>query len=593
MPLDAATLTGLVTELKPVTENARIDKIFQPGKDEFLFLLRSTAGNVRLLVTANPAHPRIQLTNSRRENPANPPMFCMLLRKYLSGGRILSLTQPPMERLVRLEVETRNELGDTIVMGLVLECMGRRANLILTGPDGHIVDCLRRVDPEMSEQRPVLPGLLYRLPPVSEDKTNPLSLSEEALRALLEGAPRERKVTDWLMDHFTGLSPLLCRELACQGAGSVDARVCDLSEGGRTALLQTLWGFFEAVRTGKLTPCALYREGVPKDFSCLWLYQYGLTMECRRFERFSDLLDEFYSERERMERVRSRGQELLKTLNNARNRTARKIAQQEKEKAAAEDREQYRVYGELITANLYRMERGAKALDCENYYDPELKTVHIPLDPLLTPQQNAAKYFKRYNKAKTAHRVLTEQLEKGRRELAYLESVQEAVSRCEGERDLSEIRQELEDTGYVRKKKAGPGKKAPKRVKGTFLEFRSSSGLRISVGRNNTQNDLLTCKQADRRDWWFHTQKIHGAHVILWCAGQEPDLQSVTEAAILAATYSQGSEGSHVPVDYTQVRYVKKPAGARPGMVIYTTYQTAYVDPDRKLADRLRLEASR
>lgn len=590
MPLDAATLTGLVAELRPVVENARIDKIFQPGKDEIVLMLRSAAGNVRLLVTANPSQPRIQLTNTRRENPAKAPMFCMLLRKYLSGGRIVRLTQPPMERLVQLEMETHNELGDSISMGLILECMGRRANLILTGPDGHIIDCLRRVDPEMSELRPVLPGLLYRLPPVAEGKVNPLMLTEDALRALLDSAPRERKLTDWLLDHFVGLSPLLCRELACQGAGGVDRRLCELSEGERTAFLQTFWGFLNQLREGKLTPCALFREGTPKDYSCLWIYQYGLSMECRRYESFSALLDEFYDQRERRERVRSKGQELLKTLTNARSRTARKLAQQEKEKAAAENREQYRVFGELITANLYRMERGAKVLECENYYDPDCAMVKVPLDPLLTPQQNAAKNFKRYNKAKTAHRVLTEQLERGYRDLAYLDSVLEAVSRCEGERDLAEIRQELEDTGYVRKKRTEKGKKAPKRVKGTFLEFRSSSGLRISVGRNNTQNDLLTCKQADRRDWWFHTQKIHGAHVILWCAGQEPDLQSVTEAAILAATYSQGAEGSHVPVDYTQVRYVKKPAGARPGMVIYTTYQTAWVDPDRKLAEKLRVK---
>ncbi len=590
MPLDAATLTGLVHELRPVVESARIDKIFQPARDEVILMLRASTGNVRLLLTANPAHPRLQLTQSRRENPANPPMFCMLLRKHLTGGRIAALTQPSMERLVRLSVKTHNELGDPVTMELILECMGRRANLILTDGDGRIVDCLRRVDPEMSELRPVLPGLLYRLPPVREDKVNPLSLTEEDLQDLLSAAPRERKLTDWLLDHFSGLSPLLCRELAVQGGGGVDVRLNELDKGQKTQFLRSFWGFLEALRAGRLTPCALYRDGAPKDFSCLWLYQYGLSMECRRYDSFSALLDEFYEERERAERVRSRGQELLKTLRNARSRTARKIAQQEKEKAAAENREELRVFGELITANLYRMERGAKVLECENYYDPELKTVRVPLDPLLTPQQNAAKYFKRYNKAKTADRVLSEQLDKGRRELEYLDSVLEAVSRCEGERDLAEIRQELEDTGYVRKKRPEKGKKAPKRVRGSFLEFRSSAGLRISVGRNNTQNDQLTCKQAERRDWWFHTQKIHGAHVILWCEGRDPDLESVTEAAILAATYSQAGEGSHVPVDYTQVRYVKKPAGARPGMVIYTTYQTAYVDPDRKLAEKLRVK---
>ena len=589
MPLDAATLTGVVAELRPVVENAKIDKIFQPAKDELMFLLRTQKGNCKLLVTANPAHPRIQLTESRRENPATPPMFCMLLRKYLSGSRILSITQPPMERLVDLELETLNELGDRVTMHLILEAMGRRSNLILTTQDGHIVDCIHRVDTEMSELRPVLPGMLYRLPPVREDKLNPLELSFDRIAGLFYEAPQERKLTDWLMDHFSGLSPLLCRELVCQATDGVDTRISELNPCANDTFLQSFWGFLENVRAGKLIPCALYQQGKPKDFSCLYLYQYGLSMECRTYPSFSLLLDEFYSAREQAERVRAKGQQLLKTLTNARNRTARKIAQQEKELAAAANREQYRVYGDLITSNLYQMGKGEKALTCENYYDPEYKPITIPLDPLITPQQNAAKYYKKYTKAKTADRILTEQLEKGRKELDYLESVLEAVNRAEGEKDLAEIRQELEDTGYVRRKKVGNGKKAPKRVRGGPMEFRSSSGMRISVGRNNTQNDQLTCKLADRRDLWFHTQKIHGAHVILWCEGQQPDLQSVTEAAILAATYSQASEGGHVPVDYTSVKYVKKPGGARPGMVIYTTYQTAYVDPDKKLAEQLRV----
>lgn len=322
----------------------------------------------------------------------------------------------------------------------------------------------------------------------------------------------------------------------------------------------------------------------------MFIYQYGLSMETRRYPSFSALLDEFYTVQEQTERIRAKGQELLKGLTNARDRTARKLVNQEKELAAAADRDKYRIYGDLITSNLYRMERGEKQLVCENFYDPDYAQITIPLDPLLTPQQNAAKYYKRYNKAKTADRMLTEQLEKGRKELDYLASVLEAVRRAEGERDLAEIRQELEDTGYLRKKKPQNGKKAPRRLTSRPMEFRSTTGMRISVGRNNTQNDQLTCKMADKRDLWFHTQKIHGAHVILRCQGQQPDLQSVTEAAILAATYSQGSEGSHVPVDYTNVKFVKKPAGARPGMVIYTTYNTAYVDPDRKLAERLRVK---
>lgn len=590
MPLDAATLTGVVYELRPVLEGAKIDKIFQPVRDEVIFQLRSPVGNCKLLLTANPAHPRLQLTETRRENPASPPMFCMLLRKHLTGGRILSVKQPPMERLVDLELEAVNELGDRVHPHLILEAMGRRANLILTAEDGHIIDCLRRVDTEMSEERPVLPGMLYRLPPVREGKRNPMEVSREELEALFTAAPQERKLTDWLLDTFLGISPLVCRELVCQATDGVDTRVCQLSPCASDSFAETVWQFFENIREGRFVPCALYQQDKPKDFSCLYLYQYGLSMECRQYPTFSQLLDEFYAERERGERVRAKGQELLKTLTNARNRTARKIASQEKEKAAAENREQYRLCGDLITANLYRLRRGEKSLTCENYYDPEGGEITISLDPLITPQQNAAKYYKKYTKAKTADKVLTEQLEKGRRELDYLESVLEAVNRAEGERDLAAIRQELEDTGYIRRKKPGAGKKAAKRVNTGPMEFRSSSGMRISVGRNNTQNDQLTCKQADRRDFWFHTQKIHGAHVILWCGGQQPDARSVAEAAILAATYSQASEGSNVPVDYTQVKYVKKPGGARPGMVIYTTYQTARVNPDKKLAERLRVK---
>lgn len=585
MPLDAATLSGVVSELRPVLVGAKVDKIFQPGRDELVFQLRTASGNARLLLTANPAHPRLQLTALSRENPQSPPMFCMLLRKYLASGCIRRVRQPSMERIVELELEALDELGDRVTRYLILEAMGRRANLILTDGDHRIVDCLRRVDMEMSQDRPVLPGLLYRLPPMQPGKRDPLALSREELEAFFYAAPPERKVVDWLLDSFVGLSPLLCRELVCQGTDGPDARIGALSPCQNGGFLETFWQFLEAIRLEKLTPCALYQEGKPKDFSCLFLYQYGLRMECRKYDTFSHLLDDFYAAREGQERIRAKGQELLKTLNNARGRTARKLENQRRELAQAERREDCRIHGELITANLYRMEKGQRSLTCQNYYDPDCGDITIPLDPLLTPQQNAAACFKRYNKAKTASVILAEQIARGEQELDYLESVLESVQRAEGERDLAEIRQELEDSGYLRKKQAG--KKAPKRIRSRPMEFRSSTGFRISVGRNNVQNDELTCRMAGFRDIWFHTQKIHGSHVILWTEGMEPDEESMTQAAQLAAYYSQAREGSNVPVDYTPVRYVKKPAGARPGMVIYTTYRTAYVTPDPLLSGRV------
>jgi predicted ribosome quality control (RQC) complex YloA/Tae2 family protein len=586
MPLDAATLSGVVAELRPAIEGAKIDKIFQPGKDELIFQLRTGSGNRKLLLTANPAHPRIQLTELNRENPATPPMFCMLLRKHLASARILTITQPSMERMVDLELEALDELGYRVSRHLILEAMGRRANLILTDESGRVIDCIRHVDMEMSESRPLLPGLLYRQPPAQPGKCDPLSLTREELEQRFYQAPMERKVVDWMLDTFLGLSPLVCRELVCQSMDGVDSRIGTLSPCQNGGFLDVFWHFLEGIRQGRLTPCGLFQGGKPKDFSCLFLYQYGLSMECRRYDSFSKLLDDFYATREQQERVRSKGQELLKSLTNARDRTARKLEHQRKERADAENREEYRIAGELITANLYRMQRGEGQLRCQNYYDPDCAEITISLDPLLTPQQNAAKYFKRYSKAKTAEAVLGEQIAKGERELDYLESVLEAVHRAEGERDLAEIRQELETTGYLRPKQTG--KKAPKPMKCRPMEFRSSTGFRISVGRNNSQNDELTCKMAGFRDIWLHTQKIHGSHVIIWTEGRPVDAQTLTEGAQLAAYYSQAREGSNVPVDYTEVRYVKKPAGARPGMVIYTTYSTAYVTPEATLAERLK-----
>ena len=469
---------------------------------------------------------------------------------------------------------------------LILEAMNRRANLILLGDEGRILDCIRRVDAEMSIQRQVLPGLFYHLPP-AQDKVNLLNLSEEELRALIEEMPEEAELSGWLLDTFNGLSPLICRELAYRAGGDVDVRLHQL--GSREKFFTFLQGEFENIRRGRFQPWLISQDGKPKDFTYRPIGQYGSAREVTPGESFSALLDQFYARRETNERVRQLGQDMIKTLTNARDRTARKLNNQRKELAATKDREKLRQMGDIITSNLYRMSRGMKVLEAENYYDPDYQTIRIPLDPLLTPQQNAAKYYKDYNKAKNAEHFLTEQIAKGELELDYLESVLQSVSQAEGERDLSEIRAELEDSGYLRRKQVQKGKKQPKRAAGKPMEFRSTTGMRISVGRNNTQNDQLTCKMAYNSDIWLHTQKIHGSHVILWTGGETPDNQSLTEAAQLAAYYSQARDGQNVPVDYTPVKYVKKPNGARPGMVIYETYSTAYVTPDPQLPEKLKI----
>ena len=578
MPLDALCLSGVVAELKPILTGAKIDKVHQPGRDEIILALRLGRGNGRLLLSASPNHPRLQMTELSRENPDAPPMFCMLLRKHLMGGRILSVEQPHLERIVELRLEVLDELGDRKERRLILEAMGRRANLVLVDDQGRIVDCLRRVDGDMSAQRQLLPGLFYRLPPAM-DKADPTALDGAEWLRQVEQAPGESRVDHWLLDTFGGWSPLVCREIAFRAGGRVDITFDELGAQGRVRVAEAAEALLNSVKENNFTPTVISIEKRPKDFTFFPAEQYEEAGECAAYPTFSALMDRFYEQRENQERIRQKGQDLIRSVTNARDRTARKIANQQRELDATRD---------IITSNLHTMERGMATLRAMDFYAPDGGEVEIKLDPLLTPQQNAAKYYKEYNKAKTAEEMLTIQLEKGRRELDYLNSVLENITLAEGERDLQEIRQELADTGYLRRQTKGKDK--GRRLSPKPMEFRSTAGLRISVGKNNVQNDLLTCKQAFKSDIWFHTQKIHGSHVILWTGGAQPDLQSLNEAACLAAWFSQGRESGKVPVDYTPVKYVKKPAGARPGMVVYTTYETAWVTPDEGLVKRLRVK---
>ena len=579
MPLDAICLQAVVEELRPQLLNLRIDKVQQPARDQVILLLR---GNKRLLLHAGANAPRIQLTETARDNPAEPPMFCMLLRKHLVGARVAGITQPLLERLVRLELDITDDFGQPGKRTLVLEAMGRRSNLILLDGEGRIIDCMRRVDADMSAQRQVLPGLYYE-PPASVGRLPITEESEEGFRQKLAAANPERQLDAFLLDSYFGISPLMARELAFRTAGASDARLLELNETGRTNFWREIYQFSDAIKENKFTPIMLKKEGSPEEFACFPILQYGGLLEPERFDSFSALLDSFYEQRERQERVRQRGADLIRTATTARDRLRRKLAMQEKDYAATQDRDRLRICGDLITSNLYRMERGQSKLVCENFYDENCAETTIQLDPLLTPQQNAAKYYKRYTKAKTAEKYLREQMEFARRDAEYLESVLEEISHAETEQDFIDIRNELRDAGFLRKQ----GKKEIKRA-AKPRGFRTTSGFRVLVGRNNRQNDQLTCKEADHRDLWFHTQKIHGSHVILCTEGREVDDDTIVEVAKLAAYYSQSRESGNVPVDYTMVKNVKKPAGARPGMVIYKTCRTVNVTPDEALVKRLQ-----
>lgn len=533
MGLDGICMAALAGELRAALLEGRVDKIYQPDRWEVILAIHSRAGNQKLLLSAQPGRSRAQLTRLRRENPAQPPVFCMLLRKHLSGARLLDIVQPEGERILRFVFEFVTELGDIQPRYLILEAMGRSANLILTDGEDRVLACVHRVEGDLAAgKRQVAPGLFYQPP-----------------------------------EPHPGVPPLLARELEFRGGEPVEAGLARLRA---------------EVERGEYTPTLLEREGRPADFSFLPILQYGPQTRLVSYPDFGMLMDDFYAAQASVAGPGVQAQQLSREVKSLRERLERKMANQTLELEAAREREGLRLRGDLLIANLYRLERGQAAVRLENYYDPEGGTLEVALDPRLTPQQNAERYYKDYQRSKTAERVLTQQLQKGREDLEYLESVAQSILLAQGERDLEEIRRELEETGWLRRKKTGKkSMKAPVKP----MEFFTTGGFRVSVGKNNTQNDLLTCKLAGKEDWWFHVQKAHGAHVILWTEGRSPDDASLTQAAGLAAWYSQARDGDKAAVDYTPVKYVKKPAGARPGMVVYTTYQTAYVRPIREIKE--------
>ena len=578
MPLDAICLRAVLNELRPKLIGARIDKVQQPARDQIVLLLR---GNLRLLLNAGANQPRIQLTSILRDNPSQPPMFCMLLRKHLVGARVLSIEQPDLERMVIMTLQCTDEFGEISRKQLVLECMGRRSNLVLLDAQGRIVDCLRRVDADLSAARQLLPGLFYRLP-TPLDKLSLLSQEEDAIALARRGGEEEAAVDKWVLDHYTGISPLIARELAFRAGGATDVRFGALSGAQREVLAQEFSDTASIVKENHFTPVILYRDGKPVDFTYRLIAQYGAETQVETREDFSSMLDEFYDARERQELSARRGRELTHAASVARDRMARKAENLKHDYAATQKRDEFRLRGDLITANLYRMKGGERVLQAENYYEDGCPLIDIPLDPLLTPQQNAAKNYKQYNKLKTAEFHLREQIEKAENERAYLESVLQELSQAETEQEFAEIRRELQETNYLKK---SSGKKEQKRAFAPRT-FKTSGGLEVLVGRSNVQNDQLT-KKADKRDYWFHTQHIHGSHVILRCAGLIPSDDDLREAAMLAAYFSQAKESSGVPVDYCPVKFVKKPAGARPGMVTYDNYRTLYVTPEEGLVKKL------
>ena len=572
MPLDAICVSALTSELKTKLEGGRIDKVQQPERDMLILTLRSQGENLRLLIAAGTGNARMHLTDSGFENPAEPPMFCMLLRKHLLGAKIISLSQPGMERMVIIELENRDELGFESGKKLIVEMIGRSSNVILVDADGRIIDCMRRMDYGGDALRRMLPGMIYREPPKQEKRVL-LETKPEQLRAMIEAADKTYPAEKWLLDSFSGLSPLICRELAFRCGGDYEL------------LPELLEAFCESVSAGDLRPYLLLENGVPRDFSFMSIAQYGAEIKCEAEPSFSELLDSFYSQRDRAEQQRRRSHELTRTLRTLRDRQARKLTGQREEYDRTENREAVRKQAELITANMYRIKKGDRLIECEDYYEPESPMTSIQLDPLKTPQQNAAALYKEYAKLKAAREHLSLLISQGEKELDYLNSVLELLETAESEKDISDIRRELTQTGYLRKQK---NTKADKGKAQAPLKFVSDSGFEILAGRSNLQNDELTTKLGRRTDYWLHTQRVHGSHVIIRCEGEAPDEETISQAAAIAAYYSGARDGGKTPVDYTMLRFVRKPSGALPGKVIYTDYSTVMAQSDEALVKRLR-----
>lgn len=559
MAFDGGFLHKIVLELNKAVES-RVDKIYQPSKDELVFLLRKKGFAERLFITVRPGSARICFTDEKYENPMSPPMFCMLIRKYLSSAKLISVTQPALERIVVLTFSSANEMGDIVEIRLITELLGNKTNIILVGSDGKIIDSLRRSDPEKNE-RMILPGAFYQLPERKE-KLDPLCISPEKLYEYAggEGAYSEKS----LLDSIDGFSPLICREVV------VRAEKCG-------SLVSALKSVTDDLKQNG-TPLLLCKDGAPFDFSYTDITQYGNEFEKKIYPDYSSLLNAFYSERENAARIKHAAGDIIKLVNNLKSRTERKLAIRLCDLKKCENREKLRIYGELLKANLYRIKAGSAFFEAENYYD-NMNIVKIPLDPALSPQKNAAKYFKDYKKTYTAEQKLTALTEKDREEIVYFDSVLDSISRSESISDITEIRDELADAGYI---KRSAQKRSRQSAALKFKKYISTEEYKILVGRNNRENDYLTTVIAGKNDLWFHTKNIPGSHVIVFSGGAEVSEDTVVKAAKLAAENSKGAGSSNVPVDYTQIKYVKKPSGAKPGMVIYKTNKTVYVTPDKK-----------
>ncbi|HWQ51219.1 MAG TPA: NFACT RNA binding domain-containing protein [Terriglobales bacterium] len=576
MPLDALFLSHLVRELDRDLAGARVDKLHMPARDEVVMALRTLKGPCKLLISANGSGARLHVTGEARENPATPPMLCMLLRKHLGSARLLRIAQEPFERVATLTFGTIGELGDYEERRLVLEMMGRGSNIVLTDGEARVIAAMSYIDITEEKSRQLIVGVPYELPK-KQDKLSP-SDGLEGVKAYIEAADGDMPADKYLLDGVTGLSPLIARECVCRAAGRVGIAAGELTPEQKKALFDAVSGMFEGLDA---VPYLIEdAEGVPVDFTFTKVIQYEGRYAVRRLESYSKLLDDYYLIKDRVARAKQRTATLSKLVKGAVERISKKLSHQQLELEEFANRERWRIYGELLQGALHEIPRGAPFVELVNYYEEDGPLVKIPLDVKKSPAANAQLYFKKYQKAKNGEKILREQMEKGASELEYLATVQAALEEAQNERDIAEIRDELTGEGYLAKPRQKGSAKPQKRPAGEPLRFVSKDGFVMLVGKNNRQNDRLIATH-EKDDWWLHVLGGAGSHVVVEARGLEVPDATLEEAAMLAALHSKMSGETNVPVTYTKLRNVKKPAGAKPGYVIYTTSRTAYVTPKK------------
>jgi len=589
MAFDAGMVAAVVWEWKNTVLMGRVDKISQPEKDEIVMGIHTAANkNYRLCFCAGSHNPRIHTTALTKENPPSAPMFCMLLRKHLSGAKLTDVRQLGFERAVELTFDARDEMGFAVTRYLIAEIMGQYSNLILCDGEHKILGAVKHVDFSTSRKRQVMPGMRYEMPPAQE-KQNPLTEEEGAFLAACTHCAEDERAERFLLGHYLGIAPVTAREIVFSVCARTDAMMSAIPP-------HLLWNAFsrmmDRIRNGDFCP-TLYTDenGKPLEYTFFEGLQYGTSCRAEQCESFGMLIDRFFASRDHQDRIKQRAQDILHLLGGTEAKLKKKLLLLQKEYEDCAKKEQYKKWGDLVTANIWQLQRGMTKAVLVDYETENGDTVEVTLDHRLTPAQNAQRLYKRYTKAKHAEEMLSEQMEIAKKELLYLETVGDSLNRAETEADLYEIRDELYHAGYASRMKAyAVRKQKPAKP----MEFRTTSGIRVLCGKNNRQNEEITHKLASKNDMWFHVKNAPGSHVIMFCGDdwESVDEQDYTDAAMIAAYYSSVGEAKHVAVDYTQVRNLKKPPQAKQGMVIYHKNWSAYVTPDGDRVEKMRVRGN-